>query len=236
LGSTGIADTIRPRPASAWPIPPSLEGAMTRTPAPEAPLRTTIIKDEIDDFRVIIAPKRDVGEIGRVAGPLLGLLCFFLLIVIVTFVDGARRDPDRASRDRTIALAVFGPFFLLIAGFLAPPLVFTIATEEVVSIDGKRLALTVRPIRYRKPETCPLSAIRNLRYAPVLEDQVRRGEIGNSPWTQMFYRPVIAFNCGGKTVRFGHKLPETEARRLVATLKRHFAIPDDKDEPIPLRS
>jgi hypothetical protein len=44
----------------------------------------------------------------------------------------------------------------------------------------------------------------------------------------------IAFDHAGGTQRFGVQLSETESRRLIKTIKDHYKIPDDKDEPLPV--
>jgi hypothetical protein len=46
----------------------------------------------------------------------------------------------------------------------------------------------------------------------------------------------IALDADGQSHRFGIGLPETEANRLIATIRERFKITDEGWEPLPVES
>ncbi len=96
--------------------------------------------------------------------------------------------------------------------------------QETIRIDGFHLVIS------RAGEVCPrrpelvysMDRIRNLRYSPT---PPHRNWVGAS-------REAIAFDVGDTTVRFGKKLCEADALRLIRTIKERYKIADDRDEPL----
>lgn len=113
--------------------------------------------------------------------------------------------------------------------------------REGIRIDpnGEGLAVArLGGLLPRRKRTFPLHQIRNLRYAPsnpmagfpfpsreALEAQLQWFGIAGG---------AIAFDHPGGTARFGAQLSEMESRRLIKTIKEHYKIEDDQDEPLPV--
>jgi hypothetical protein len=96
--------------------------------------------------------------------------------------------------------------------------------QETIGIDGFHLVISraggVRPRRLDRVYC--LDRMRNLRYSPT---PPHRNWVGPS-------REAIAFDVDDTTVRFGKKLREADALRLIRTIKERYKIPDDWDEPL----
>jgi hypothetical protein len=96
--------------------------------------------------------------------------------------------------------------------------------QETIRIDGFHLVISrAGEMRRRRPELVySMDRIRNLRYSPM---PTHRNWVGAS-------RKAIAFDVGDTTVRFGKKLCEADALRLIRTIKERYKIADDRDEPL----
>jgi hypothetical protein len=112
----------------------------------------------------------------------------------------------------------------LIAVFYAARLGWrALLSREVLSFDSSTLSLRRGALLLTRPEQFSLQQMRRLRAAPEVE--VLDGHAGANPWRFVEGRNV-AFDYGPRTVRFGLRVGEEEARAVVEAIRRRAAISD----------
>jgi len=124
--------------------------------------------------------------------------------------------PDRPP----IFVLVLAPLGMVAIG--APYSYFVlwnIAGKEIVTIANGQLTITRDILGLDRAHSYPVNQIRNLRAAGLF------GSFYNWSGMMKFYGlsgGVVAFDCDGKTHRFGAHLEEDEARQVVESLQSHL--------------
>ncbi len=135
---------------------------------------------------------------------------------------------------------VWFPFWTLAGIIVYRAWRWQLGGREVMVIHEGVLELRREWDRNRRAQTFDLWRVRNLRYAPELITQVPSMSINKSlRQLQVMFGAEggsIAFDHDGRTHRFGIGLSETEARRLIATIRERFKILGDAWEPLPVES
>jgi len=182
-------------------------------------IRSTVTDDEFGGFRITIpaaslAARRGFGYglIGWAAGTAL------LMVVTVCYLLSDMAPHGSASGGTGLL------FLWVVTGMLGGGLVHATTSREVVTIDGKFLALRKELAGLHFSRTFGMAAIRNLRPARVVGERKRYGH----------YPSAVSFDHGGATHYFGVGLSEAEVLRLIKTLRQRFRIPDDLDDAEPL--
>jgi len=186
-----------------------------------SPIRSTVTDDEFGGFRITIPAASHVArrEFGY------GLICWAagtaLLMVLTVFYLLSDMAPHGNASGGTGFL-----FFLWVLPgmLLGGGLVHATTSREVVTIDGKFLALRKELAGLHFSRTFGMAGIRNLRPARVVGQRNRYAH----------YPSAVSFDHGGATHYFGVGLSEAEVLRLIKTLRQRFRIPDDLDDAEPL--
>lgn len=209
-------------------------------------IRSRVTLDEIDGLVITIPAARSrfamafmalwltgwaVGEVVALGG----------LVAIVLGLPMGKGKVIGSSLPPAVFLSIWLTGWTIGGVLVLESFLWQLRGREWTRIDpnGESLAIgrqgTLLPRRQR---TFPLDQVRNLRYAPAnvmagfpfpsreaLEAQLQWIGIAGGN---------IAFDHPGGTTRFGSQLSETEARRLIRTIKEHFKIDEDRDEPLPV--
>jgi len=96
-----------------------------------------------------------------------------------------------------------------------------VAGQELVYVDGVSLVITHRTLVFSRSRAYDFSQVCDLRASPV----------GFDPWDSSSSLQwwgigggTAAFDYGAGTYRFGGRLSEAEAKRLVEAINRRFAV------------
>lgn len=176
--------------------------------------------DDIDGLRIAIS---GISTLGAVFA--LGFVAFLLVLAAVFYFtppQGAK--PEDGPGPRGVSFMI-----LFMSAYLAAIVIsagWAGTGREIIRIDGSHLIISrVGGMRPRRSDrVSSLDGIRNLRFAPAPPE---------CHWAESC-RPAIAFDAGEATVRFGRGLSETNARRLIRTIKDRYKIPDDRNEALPV--
>ena len=127
---------------------------------------------------------------------------------------------------------------------LLDALVWHLKGREQICIDGQSIVISrLDALFWRPARVFALSNVSNLRFAPLAVVAFPRSFSDSVETTAAHMQMMtvmgtgggsIAFDCGGKTHRFGIQLSESESRRLIKTIKDRYKIQEDKDEPLPV--
>lgn len=195
----------------ALPIGTFSEGRFTLS-FPSRGIRSEWQTDEAGGLWITIPGHPRILAIVAIAG---AINLWWLIVLFVGSLPGADRRPANGMVALVGLFLAEGIWVLWIG-----------AGREVIRIDDDLLVIRHQgglPTG-RGTRSYPMAELRNLRYAPVPARLGRRPRDHRS----------LAFDCGGKTVRFGDAVLEEEARRIVRTIKDRFPIPDDEVEPLPV--
>ena len=157
---------------------------------------------------------RDAGLTAvRVAAPRSWTMIAFLLFWMVGWAGGEAAVWRSLTSEaiRPSAYGFVGAWFLLwtlggIAGVLG--LLWAFAGHEVASVRGDTLMVRRAAGPLGKTQAFPLAGVRDLRYLPPT----------TGDWTRRAAPGTIAFDHGGRTIRFGTYLGATDGRLVVETL------------------
>lgn len=100
---------------------------------------------------------------------------------------------------------------------------WTLVGKERIVMGTSTLRVKREVLGLGRTRTYALSKIRNLRVAPQPQ---RPGSPNFSFGLASFMGGVIAFECEGKTIRFGASLDEAEAVTIVERMRQRFGFPD----------
>jgi len=183
-----------------------------------SPIRSTVTDDEFGGFRITI-PASPAARMGFGYG----LICWAAGTALLMVVTVLYLLSDMAPHGRASGGTGFLFVWVLIGMLLGVGLVHATTSREVVTIDGKFLALRKELAGLHFSRTFGMAGIRNLRPARIVPQR--------NSWD--YYRSAVSFDHGGATHYFGVGLSEAEVLRLVKTLRQRFRILDDA-EPLPV--
>jgi hypothetical protein len=134
-----------------------------------------------------------------------------------------------------VVLMVWFPFWTVAGLVMMFALWWNLAGREVVILSDGVLIERREVGALQRSRSYNLAGVRNLRYAPLVSNPFSM----SGSWHYQFQMlgvagGSVAFDHEGKTHRFGNGLSETEAARLVATIKQRYKIADDGVEPMPV--
>lgn len=216
---------------------------------PPETIRSRVTLDEIDGLRIHIPALRQRFLMVFLGIWLIGWLIGEVMAIVwlVTMALGFSMNPGRGFQGPNAGNVPMIPFLIFwVTGWtlgglaVMDALLWQLRGREWIRIDPDGEFMTVQRLGTlfpRRTRIYPLSEIRNLRYGPLpllmfpmnfrdsIESQLQwLGTAGGS----------IAFDRDGRTRRFGSLLSETESRRLIKTIREHYKILDDQDEPLPV--
>jgi hypothetical protein len=180
-------------------------------------IRSVVTDDEFGGFRITIppSPKAWVGTAAAVV---------LWAIVLLCTIQAVRSPTSRSHQ----GLSAVQFLFLWIAsgvGILSTA-AFNWLRRDTLIFDGKLLVLRREFACFFPTERAfALAEIRNLRPSRQYEMHDKGGRIRADS---------VVFDYRGKTYRIGYQLYESEAIRLVKTIRERFPIRDDWSEAEPL--
>jgi hypothetical protein len=139
-------------------------------------------------------------------------------------------------------ITIWLAFWTLAGAVMMDAFIWKFRGREVIGIDPDGGSLVIRrpgTLIPRRSQTFSMDEVRNLRFAPLSLSMFPSPFSFRQNWeAQLQWLGTgggsIAFDHAGGTQRFGIQLSETESRRLIKTIKDHYKIQDDKDEPLPV--
>jgi hypothetical protein len=177
------------------------------------------IRQEGDDA-VITIRVRPLWQTGMLAAMLVCGAGAFLWVCLRWVAEDLRVGGDGLYRGMDVAMAVIAGSATFFAARLGCRALFS---REVITTDSSVLAVgRGAPVVWLR-ERFAIPHVRRLRAAP----EAKRVEDGASedPWACVEGRN-IAFDYGPRTVRFGLRLREEDARKVVAAIRLHASISD----------
>jgi hypothetical protein len=196
-------------------------------------IRSRVTLDEINGLLITIPSER--SGIRIVYFSVLLLTSVVVVTVILTMIHAP-----------SSALPILGIWLIgwTVAGALMmDALVWQVCGREVIGIDanGENLmVLRLGTLLPRRTRSFPLHEVRNLRFSPPTTGDYRgsQGSFRENLEARLSWLGTaggnIAIDHDGKVERFGSDLPESESRRLIRTIKDHYKIRDDTEEPLPV--
>lgn len=205
-------------------------------------IRSRVTLDEIEGLRITIPAVRN------------GFLIPFLSVWLVGWAGGevfalgaiiaaglGHPIPMKGPAGPVVPFLAFWLTGWTVAGvFVMDALVWFLRGRESIAIDPDGQTLVARRLGTlipRRTRSYPLDQVRNLRFAPLVM-QLFPTSLRESFEYQLQWMGTgggsIAFDHPGGTGRFGSQLSETESRRLIKTIKDHYKILDEMDEPLPV--
>ena len=197
--------------------------------------RSRIYQDEIEGLVIEISPPYPFLDSVLI-------LPFFLILAIINLVPIFPLFTGQHGPNTDLIAGGFVIFLLCTIGGALCVIVFTLSlfTIEEIRITSDEMIFRRHLGPFSAARAYSIAQIRNLRYAPlapsVADIWIWNRAVARSPYPNTSgVGAVVAFDTLGKTLHFGHQLPEVEARRLIATIKQHIKIPDDPyDKPLPI--
>ncbi len=191
--------------------------------------RVRVTEDEFGGLRVTIGPRRAVPTalyqfmwcIAWVAGE------FYLLFKLFD------AELAKAEAIHQVLMMICVVFFTYLGFMVIRVWLLNLFGREILILGETQLEIRTEimgPIG--GIEVFERPSLRNLRYSPTAPD----GRISGSFRNRMANGLVgtVAFDWRGKTYRFGAGLSETDAKRLILTIRNYFPIEDDALEPFPV--
>jgi hypothetical protein len=209
-------------------------------------VRSRVTLDEIDGLQITIPAAQSLFLILFLSVWLIGWL-FGELSLLGTLtapvLDGAGGPRFINAGGPQVAFLIPWLICWTVGGAVAmDALIWQFRGRETVGIDPDGRCMVIRRLGTlipRRARTYSMDEVSNLRFAPLSMGMFpspfafRENLDLQSQWMGMG-AGNIAFDHAGGTRRFGTQLSEAESRRLIRTIKDHYKIPDDKDEPLPV--
>lgn len=194
-----------------------------------------------------------VGEIVALTDLALGLLIAltpaWLLVLAVAPVWLMQDVSTTEAISGLISALVIGfvwlPFWSIAGALMLYALLWNLRGREEVRINPDTWTTQRSCGLFTRARTFAYSDVQNLRYSPVVFDWWTPARpFSLAGWREAFAKQLqmmgvdpgrLAFDCLGKTYRFGSDLTEDEALRIIVTIQDHFPIPDGpKRKPLPV--
>ena len=213
--------------------------------ASQADIRMRVTDDDVSGFRATIGAERNLGMIAFLSVWLAGwavgelaVLGWIVLVPVLLIGWGLGLVPpvllaklvhDASGRWPEILIVAFiwFPFWTLAGMIIFRALRWQLGGREVIAIHEGVLELRRETGLSRRSLAFELSGVRNLRYAPEPTVPAPSVSFNKSLRAmQVMLRAEggsIAFDHDGHALRFGIGLSESEANRLITTIRERFS-------------
>jgi hypothetical protein len=209
-------------------------------------IRSRVTLDEIDGLQITIPAARSPFLVLFLSVWLLGWSVgeVTALRTLAAWAFGAASGQKFGNAGGPPApFLIFWLAFWTVAGVvMLDALVWQFRGRETIGVDPDGRTLVIRRLGTfvpRRTRTFSIEDVRNLRVSPLGMSMFPSPFAFRENWDAQLQwlgngGGSIAFDHPGGTQRFGTQLSDTEARRLIKTIREHYKIQDDKDEPLPV--